>query len=313
MALYSKNVEDLTKKCQEIFKKLILENKDEIEALNKKNINELVISTSDTQNKSNRRKSMTSAPPNSYGMYGPSNYQCDIECMPSFRSRSKSVPVINTVNITKSEIRNQINSLAMEKINEPIKEKYSTYFSQSIEPIQEDCEFKPCQRAKSISRDFKYKYNAKIKRNEELIESLLQQEKEKNLMSQNLSLVIPSINGHSRSHSLSSISESDVLSTEDIIKKEKELDNKMNSNIKKGPSKACRCRSNSYCYGYSHYNLTNLDEYKKKIENEVYRQQIKRYEQMETNNIERRNLQKFLKWQETDYQKKRSSWSFTSK
>ncbi|OUM65695.1 hypothetical protein PIROE2DRAFT_69050 [Piromyces sp. E2] len=245
------NYEELTKKCQEIFDKLILENKDEIDKLNKKE-----------EKKHARTKSM--APPNSYGLYGSSRRQCDIECT-IVRPRSRSVPASFL-----SEF-NAKQACDMTPINGGI-------IRPTIEPIQEEGEFKISQRPK-------YNYTVST-------DPVLNAELRK--ISNNID--------HNRSKSLSSISETGILNIENLINKCEEV-----KEIKPVT------RSRSYSYSYSNSYLAkaplSIDEYKKRVELEVYRQQIKCHEKLEFENHERNKYQKFLKWQEIDYQNKRNSWN----
>ncbi|ORX83065.1 hypothetical protein BCR32DRAFT_326559 [Anaeromyces robustus] len=255
----SNNYDELTKKCQEIFEKLILENKDEIDELNAKDAK-----------KNTRPKSM--APPNSYGLYGSSRRQCDIECT-LIRPRSNSVPA----SFLSEYNTKQVNDLPINN---------NTLIKPTIEPIQEEGEFRITnQRPKftnyTVSTD--PNLNAKLRKISNKMET------------------------HSRSKSLSAISENDVLSIDSLIKeKDKENENENENETKPEMKKANRYRSYSYCYGKA---PLSVDEYKKRVELEVYRQQIKCHEKLEFENHERNKYQKFLKWQEIDYQNKRSSWN----
>jgi len=248
------NYDELTRRCQEIFDKLILENKDEIERLNKE----------ESKKKIPRPRSM--APPNSYGLYGSSRRQCDIECT-IVRPRSNSVPAsfLSEYN-AKAPDMSSLNNMAMVK--------------PPFEPIQEEGEFKICHRPK-----FNYTVSTDPVLNAELRK------------------ISSKMDTHSRSKSLSSISETDVLSIDSIVNKKE-----TNEEAKK----AYRGRSLSYCFGSSFFNdkePLDADEYNKRVELEVYRQQINCYEKLESKNHERNKYQKFLKWQEIDYQNKRSSWN----
>ncbi|ORX51454.1 hypothetical protein BCR36DRAFT_582998 [Piromyces finnis] len=254
------NYEELTKKCQEIFEKIILENKDEIEQLNKNDVKK-------------HSRTLSMAPPNSYGLYGSSRRQCDIECT-IIRPRSNSVPAsfLSEYNTKHTKTMGNINSSLVEP---------------TVEPIQEEGEFEINERPKfneSTSTD--PILNAKLRKLSSKVD-------------------------HSRSRSLSSISETEVLTVENIenidqlIEEEKEEEKE-----EKEMKPITRNRSYSYCYGNAYLKAPlSIDEYKKRVELEVYRQQIKCYEKLEYDNLERSKYQKFLKWQEIDYQNKRSSWN----
>jgi len=248
------NYEELTRKCQEIFDKLILENKDEIDQLNKID-----------EKKHARTKSM--APPNSYGLYGSSRRQCDIECI--VRPRSHSVPASFL-----SEF-NAKQPCDMTPLNN------SSLVRPTIEPIQEEGEFKISQRPKysyTVSTD--PVLNAELRKISNKID-------------------------HNRSKSLSSISETGILNIESLINNNEE------NETKEEAKPTTRSRSYSYCYGNSYLAKAplSIDEYKKRVELEVYRQQIKCHEKLEFENHERNKYQKFLKWQEIDYQNKKNSWN----
>ena len=245
--------EELTRKCQEIFDKLILENKDEIDQLNKKE-----------EKKHTRTKSM--APPNSYGLYGSSRRQCDIECT-IVRPRSHSVP---------ASFLSEFNAKTcdMNPIN-------SSLVKTTIEPIQEEGEFEISQRpnySSTVSTD--PVLNAELRKISNKID-------------------------HNRSKSLSSISETGILNIDNLINQKEESEK---TDEMKLPT---RNRSYSYCYGnpYLAKAPLSIDEYKKRVELEVYRQQIKCNEKLEFENHERNKYQKFLKWQELDYQNKKNSWN----
>ncbi|KAG4107126.1 hypothetical protein H8356DRAFT_1625804 [Neocallimastix lanati (nom. inval.)] len=248
------NYEELTKKCQEIFDKLILENKEEIDQLNKKEVK-----------KHQRTRSM--APPNSYGLYGSSRRQCDIECT-LVRPRSNSVPATLLSGYNVKEVNNMNNNTMLSKF--------------SIEPIQEEGEFKITnQRSNSgiVSTD--------------------------PLLNAELRKISSKMDTHTRSKSLSFISEDDVLSIEDLI------NNQIEEQEKKQKKIITRNRSYSYSCGNSNIKKEPLsvDEYKKRVELEVYRQQIRCHEKIEFDNYERNKYQKFLKWQEVDFQNKKNSWN----
>jgi len=244
------NYDELTKKCQEIFDKLILENKDEIDELNKKGVNH------------QRTKSMM-APPNSYGLYGSSRKQCDIECT-IVRPRSQSVPALFLSEYSDKQ------AIGLQR--------------PTIEPIQEEGEFRiSTQRSKmnnyTVSTD--PVLNAELRK------------------------ISSKMEVHNRSKSLSAISEGDILDIETLINKEMEKEKKETLPSRRG-------RSYSYCYGNSYLHKASplsVDEYKKRVELEVYRQQIRNHEKLECDNYERSKYQKFLKWQEIDYQNKRNSWN----
>jgi len=254
------NYDELTRKCQEIFDKLILENKDEIEKLNKE------------PKKVTRHRSM--APPNSYGLYGSSRRQCDIECT-IIRPRSNSVPAsfLSEYNAKIPEMHSLNNNLTLAK--------------PTFEPIQEEGEFK-------ISERPKYNYTVST-------DPVLNAELRK---------ISSKMDTHCRSKSLSAISETGVLNIENLINNKKEDDENEIKEKKSGP-KPYRSRSLSYSYGNPYLNKSPLDadEYKKRVELEVYRQQLKCYEKFECKNLERNKYQKFLKWQESDYQNKKNSWN----
>jgi len=250
----SNNYEELTKKCQEIFEKLILENKDEIDQLNKKEVK-----------KHQRTRSM--APPNSYGLYGSSRRQCDIECT-IVRPRSNSVPVTFLSEYNAKQVNDMSSNTTLPK--------------PTIEPIQEEGEFKITNQ----------RSNCGIVSTDPLLNAELRK-------------ISSKMDTHTRSKSLSSISEDDVLSIEDLINKQiEEQEKKQKKNI-------TRNRSNSYSCGYTNIKKAPLsvDEYKKRVELEVYRQQIKCHEKIEFDNYERSKYQKFLKWQEIDFQNKKNSWN----
>jgi len=255
----SNSFDELTKKCQEIFDKLILENKDEIEKLNKKD-----------EPKHVRPKSM--APPNSYGLYGSSRRQCDIECT-IVRPRSQSVP---------ASFLSEYN--AKKPSNIPIT---NTMIKPSFEPIQEEGEFK-------ITRQRPY-FNYTVSTDP--------------VLNAELRKISNRIETHNRSKSLSSISETGILNIDNLLNKELREEPEEEEESKQ--SQANRNRSYSYCYGNSFLGKAPLsvDEYKKRVELEVYRQQIKCHEKLEFENHERSKYQKFLKWQEKDYQKKKNSWN----
>ena len=251
------NYDELTKKCQEIFDKLILENKDEIEKLNKKE-----------ETRHQRTRSM--APPNSYGLYGSSRRQCDIECT-IVRPRSQSVP---------------LSFLSDYNAKQPNNTPINTNLARpTVEPIQEEGEFNI--------------YNQRSKMNNYTIST-------DQLLNAELRKISSKMDTHNRSKSLSSISENDILNIESLINKQEEEQNK-----ERTQKKAYRSRSHSYSYGNSYLNRTplSIDEYKKRVELEVYRQQIKCHEKLEFENYERNKYQKFLKWQEIDYQNKKNSWN----
>jgi len=250
------NYDELTKKCQEIFDKLILENKDEIEQLNKKE-----------GSKHQRTKSM--APPNSYGLYGSSRKQCNIECT-LVRPRSHSVPASFLSEFNAKQPTDCCINSSLPKL--------------TIEPIQEEGEFKITNQRSKMNN---YTVSTDPVLNAELRK------------------ISSKMEVHSRSKSLSSISETDILDIDNLINKQIEEQEKK-ENL---PNK--RSRSYSYCYGNSYLNKAPLsvDEYKKRVELEVYRQQIKCHEKLEIDNYERSKYQKFLKWQEIDYQNKKNSWN----
>jgi len=248
------NYDELTRKCQEIFDKLILENKDEIEQLNK--------------NEEKNHKTKPMAPPNSYGLYGSSRKQCDIECT-IVRPRSHSVPA----SFLSEYNAKQVNDINMD--NTLFKNKPSTF-----EPIQEEGEFKFAQRPK---------YNYTISTDP--------------VLNAELRKISNDING-SYPKSLSSISETEILNIESLINKNEGKEPKENAKITNIG------RSYSYSYGNTYIKSPlSIDEYKKRVELEVYRQQIKCHEKLEFENIKRNKYQKFLKWQEVDYQNKKNSWN----
>lgn len=294
------NIDELTRKCQEIFENLILESKNEIDILNKdKILNKRNISTKKPyQPTETRSKSICYIPPNSYGMYGPTRYQCDIECPPS-RPRSNSVPNFSHNIITSDD-----------EFDEPENQSPnpSILMTPTVEPIQEEGEFKIVQRAKSVGHNFRYskskKYNTKYE-DENLLIASLKQALEKESENAN-----KTCNSHSRSRSLSSISESEILKIENSGCEEANNDED-GVRAKKQP-KMNRNRSNSYCFGcyqLQSNEVQSINEYKQRVEYEVYCQQYRRHEKLALENKERNKYQEFLKWQEKDYQKKRNSWS----